>query len=476
MRRWNGIRVGILAALVLAAMPAPALAQDLQLQAPFDTAYSVKDLGPPPGVPARLGGLTLKAGTTDRLLIGGLANESSGALYEVGLVRDAAGHITGFSDTTVRFADAANNDGGVVYGPGGVLFLARWPNNELGQTKPGSTITDKVIPLGALGVTASPGAILFTPPGQPGAGSFKLAGYSGGQWYDADVVPDGAGTFDVVNLQAVPGAVLPGGPEGIVYVPSGSPRFDRPSLLVSEYSAGSVAAYAVDGNGDPIVASRRTFIGGLSGAEGAFLDPVTGDFLFSTFGGEGRVVVVRGFRAPPPELPPPVAGKSVNAFSARGTVRVKLPGSGKFVVLGPGQQIPVGTTFDTLKGRVTLAAAGDQTATFYDGIFKLAQTKAAKPLTTLRLTERLRCGSGGKANAAAKRKRKRRLWGDGSGKFRTEGSFSSATVRGTKWLVEDRCDSTLTKVTRGRVAVRDKVKRKTVIVRAGKQYVARRKR
>jgi hypothetical protein len=188
------------------------------------------------------------------------------------------------------------------------------------------------------------------------------------------------------------------------------------------------------------------------------------------------VVVVRGFRAPPPQLPPPVAGKTVNAFSARGVVRVKLPGSGKFITLGPGQQVPVGTTFDTLKGRVTLAAAGDQTATFYDGVFKLGQGKAATPLTTLRLVERLRCPRGGKANTAAKRKKKRRLWGDGSGRFRTDGGYSSATVRGTKWLVEDRCGSTLTKVTVGRVTVRDKVKRKTVIVRAGKQYVARRRR
>jgi hypothetical protein len=472
VRRWNGILIG----LALAAFPAPALAQDLQLQPPFDTAYSVTDLGPPPGVPSRLGGLTLKAGTTDRLLIGGLANEPGGALYEIGVVRDAAGHITGFSDTAVRFADAANNDGGVVYGPGGVLFLARWENNELGQTMPGSTITDKIINLASLGVTASPGAILFTPQGQPGGGSFKLAGYRDGQWYDADVVPDGTGTYDVANLRAMPGVVLPGGPEGIVYVPAGSPRFGSPSVLVSEYSAGNVAAYQVDENGDPVISSRRVFMGGLSGAEGAFLDPLTGDFIFSTFGGEGRVVVVRGFRAPPPELPPPVAGESVNALSARGTVKIKVPGSRKFVTLGPGQQVPVGTTFDTLKGRVTLVAAGEQTATFYDGVFKLGQTKAATPLTTLRLTEKLRCGRGGKANAAAKRKKKRRLWGDGSGKFRTEGSFSSATVRGTKWLVEDRCDGTLTKVVRGKVAVRDKVKRKTVIVRAGKQYVARARR
>ena len=166
----------------------------------------------------------------------------------------------------------------------------------------------------------------------------------------------------------------------------------------------------------------------------------------------------------------------MKAFSARGTVPVKVPGSGKFVVLGPGQQIPVGTTFDTLKGRVTLFAAGDQTATFYDGIFRLGQGKGAKPLTTLRLVERLRCPRRGSATASAKRKKKRRLWGDGKGRFRTDGSYSSATVRGTRWLVEDRCTSTLTRVKAGRVSVRDKVKRKTVVVRAGKTYVAKRKR
>jgi hypothetical protein len=473
LRQRTGIRIGILLGLVLAATPVGTAAAQ-EVQPPFDSAYSATDLGPPPGVPARLGGLTLKAGTTDRLLIGGQANESGGALYEVGLVRDAAGHITGFSGTATRFADAANNDGGVTYGPGGVLFLARWPNNELGQMRPGSTTTDKVIPLGPLGVTASPGAILFTPQGQPGGGSLKLAGYGNGQWYDGDVVPDGNGTYDVVNLRAVPGAVLSGGPEGIVYVPAGSPQFGGPSVLVSEYGAGNVAAYGVDANGDPVIASRRTFIGGLSGAEGAFLDPVTGDFLFSTFGGAGRVIVVRGFRAPPPELPPPVAGESVNAFTSRGTVRVKLPGSRRFVTLGPGQQIPVGTTFDTLRGRVMLAAAGEQTATFYEGVFKLGQGKGAKPLTRLRLVERLRCGNR-RASTAATRKRKRRLWGDGSGKFRTEGSYSSATVRGTRWLVEDRCDRTITKVTAGRVTVRDFVRKKTVTVRAGRQYVARRR-
>jgi hypothetical protein len=183
---------------------------------------------------------------------------------------------------------------------------------------------------------------------------------------------------------------------------------------------------------------------------------------------------------PPPdeELPPPRAGKSVNALPKSGTVRVKLPGRKRFRNLTEDEQLPVGTTFDTRNGHVTLIAAADKkgktsTAEFWAGIFKLSQTDKAKPITTLKLVEKLRCGTRGKATAAAKRKKKRRLWGDGKGRFRTEGEFSSATVRGTKWLVEDRCASTLTRVAKGSVSVRDKVKRKTVIVRAGKKYVAK---
>ena len=61
------------------------------------------------------------------------------------------------------------------------------------------------------------------------------------------------------------------------------------------------------------------------------------------------------------------------------------------------------------------------------------------------------------------------------GRFRTKGKHSAATVVGTKWLVEDRCDSTLTRVKRGKVKVRDFAKKKTVTVRKGKRYIARAK-
>ena len=159
-------------------------------------------------------------------------------------------------------------------------------------------------------------------------------------------------------------------------------------------------------------------------------------------------------------------------------MKIKLPGTSRFVVLGE-QQLPVGTTVDATKGRVTLVAAADNkggtaTADFYDGIFKIGQTKGATPITTLTLVEKLSCPKRGKASTAAKKK-KRRLWGDGKGKFRTQGSYSSATVRGTQWLTEDTCTTTLTRVVRGSVTVRDFVKKKNVIVKAGKKYVAKRK-
>jgi ferric-dicitrate binding protein FerR (iron transport regulator) len=46
-------------------------------------------------------------------------------------------------------------------------------------------------------------------------------------------------------------------------------------------------------------------------------------------------------------------------------------------------------------------------------------------------------------------------------------------VRGTKWLVQDRCDGTLTRVLRGFVRVRDFRARKNVNVRAGQSYLAK---
>ena len=89
-----------------------------------------------------------------------------------------------------------------------------------------------------------------------------------------------------------------------------------------------------------------------------------------------------------------------------------------------------------------------------------------------------RRGSSPRAAKAKKKRSKRsvrRLWGHGKGDFKTVGRRSSATVRGTWWLVEDRCDGTLTRVKEGRVDVRDVRLKKTIKLRAGKRslYLAK---
>ena len=74
---------------------------------------------------------------------------------------------------------------------------------------------------------------------------------------------------------------------------------------------------------------------------------------------------------------------------------------------------------------------------------------------------------------SGKSKSVRRLWGQGSGKFRTQGRFASATVRGTTWLTNDRCDGTQVQVTTGTVTVRDLVQKRDVPVTAPGTYFAK---
>ena len=259
----------------------------------YECAYRIADLGPPAGVPVPFGGLVFKDGDPDVLLIGGSANSAGGALYEVPVVRDSEGHITGYGGPGAFFAEAPNIDGGLAYGPDGVLFFSRYSMNDIGQLKPGSTVSDKNIDLSALGFSSSVGAFAFVPDGFVGAGRLKIFPFNSSRWHDAVVTPDGAGTFDISS--PLTDYLLEGGPEGIVYVEAGASLFPVESVLISEYRNNAIASYEVDANGDAIDGTRRDFLTGLTGAEGGTRDPVTGDFLFSTFGGGSRVFVVSGF-------------------------------------------------------------------------------------------------------------------------------------------------------------------------------------
>lgn len=172
--------LGVLGAVVDGVLGGSTADAQIALQPPFTTDYRLTDIGSVPGLPPSYGGLVFKYDDANVLLIGGAANNVAGKLYAVRVVRDATNHIIGFTGTATVLAEAAYNDGGIVYGPENVLFLARWPINQLGQTKPGSTITDKIINLAPFGVGGSSLAALnFVPVGFPGASQLKFLSWAG---------------------------------------------------------------------------------------------------------------------------------------------------------------------------------------------------------------------------------------------------------------------------------------------------------
>jgi hypothetical protein len=169
----------------------------------------------------------------------------------------------------------------------------------------------------------------------------------------------------------------------------------------------------------------------------------------------------------------------VVARAASGRILVKQPNSTAFAELRGADGIPVGSEVDAKRGRVVLTIEpGDgrppQRATFYAGIFKITQTGATVDLTLTEPLAACKKKQQQRARAAQSKAKSRKLWGDGKGRFRTRGRYSAATVRGTIWLVQDSCDGTLTRVRQGVVSVRDR--KKTVLVRAGRSYLAKARR
>jgi hypothetical protein len=181
--------------------------------------------------------------------------------------------------------------------------------------------------------------------------------------------------------------------------------------------------------------------------------------------------------------PTPVFAKTVRLAPVSGAVLIRIPGASGFVNLSSAKTVPVGTVIDTRNGTVRLTTATApptklQTGNFFLGRFQVVQQRSLKGLTDLVIQDKLKrsvCSAQGQQATAAKLSARilGLLRGKAKGHFRTRGHFAAATVRGTEWGVRDRCDGTLTVVTRGVVAVRDFTLHKTVIVKTGHTYLAK---
>jgi hypothetical protein len=274
------------------------------IEPPFDADYALTNLGMVPGLPTNYGPLIFKLGDPQTILIGGDAGDDTSGIYEVTLTRDGAGHINGFSGMAVRVANAPGAsadlglDGGLAYGPDNVLFYSTYDDTQCGQIKPGEMDPARLIDLAALGVAPSTGPLGFVPTGFPNAGHLKIVSYDTANWYDATVMPDGAGTFNIlgVTFRVDLDPLDDIGPEGFRYVHSGHPLFAAQGIIQAEYRSDAIATYEIDGSGDPNVASRRVVASGIDGPIGCAFDPVTGDLLVSTYGSD-EVFRIQGFTA-----------------------------------------------------------------------------------------------------------------------------------------------------------------------------------
>ena len=88
---------GLITALFSAA---PASAQVIAPN--FAGNYSFINLGSATSVPTPYGGVTFKAGDPNTLLIGGAANGSAAAIYQIPVLRGAGNHISAFGGARTR--------------------------------------------------------------------------------------------------------------------------------------------------------------------------------------------------------------------------------------------------------------------------------------------------------------------------------------------------------------------------------------
>jgi hypothetical protein len=209
-------------------------------------------------------------------------------------------------------------------------------------------------------------------------------------------------------------------------------------------------------------------------------------------------------RAPAPGSP--TIGKTFNIAPVNGLVLIEV--NGAFVPLTEVDQIPSGALIDARHGSLSLiitvpAGSGGarnaaamaskhrpklktQAGTFGGAVFRITQVSRGvnKGLATLALVEGAFPGAptyatcrrhkAGDASAASLSSFTLQLLRSSAhGRFRTRGRYSAATVRGTKWTIADRCDGTLTHDITDSVVVNDFVHHKTIILHAGKSYLAR---
>jgi Nidogen-like len=217
--------------------------------------------------------------------------------------------------------------------------------------------------------------------------------------------------------------------------------------------------------------------------------------------------------APPP--PPPVLGQTLNLGPATGNVLIKPPGGSHWLRNGPFapafalvhagfttgagyfpltelSQVPVGSEIDARRGSLQVTnATGErhhlQKASFGGALFGITQHRRHHGETSVSLLQHAFAGAPSRKECrvagtsadghghANRRKVLQRLNASTrAGNYQTVGRYSTASVQhAARWQIEDRCDGTMTRVTKGNVTVHDTVNHRTIVLHAHQSFLAK---
>jgi hypothetical protein len=257
-------------------------------------------------------------------------------------------------------------------------------------------------------------------------------------------------------------------------------------------SGGAIASTtAVMGSGSYVSAPYTATVAGVY----RFVATYSGD---ASFGSAASACTEPDAAVAVEPVPAPILARTFSVASVSGKVLVGSPSAGsaaaatrahagsiEYVQVTTPRSFPVGSIVDARGGsaRVTTASntrGGTQSGVFVGGPFRVLQSGGQRGLTQLVLLDGARaagvCTRTARARAVTSRLPPSviaRLHSQVAGRFRTDARYSSASVHGTIWDTEDRCDGTLTRVYRGVVEVFDYRRHRSVILHAGMSYLAK---
>jgi streptogramin lyase len=181
----------------------------------------------------------------------------------------------------------------------------------------------------------------------------------------------------------------------------------------------------------------------------------------------------------------PVQGRSVALAPVSGRVLVRRAHTRRFVRLRRGELVAVGSTVNARRGRVLIesavAGAPAQVASgiFHGGIFTVSQPSGQSATTLALRSSFKRCRARPARARVARARRGHRskkvvneVFGTAHGQYTTRGHYAAAADEGTSWRLADRCDGTYVAVSAGQVDVSDFVHHRSLVLGAGRHYLA----